>query len=1245
MMTEQYAELTALMARVRNRWRLLLALRAWALAAAAAALVLALALLAHVLFLPEGAALIVLWGVAGVGALICLASAIAPLRRAPRDLQLARFIEERCPELDDALVTAVGEPGFADVGSRRDPTRRRWLGGPPTRTAPADRSRDPAHVSNPVAAAVLDDALRCLRKIDNDRIISRRALRRAALVAGASTSALFILAAFSAGPARQASRLAGVYLFPERLALDVTPGDVKIRAGDPLRVVAKISSAAAVVPVLKVGEGAEWRQTRMEPAADGFAVAFERVEKDFRYSVNAAGTASREYTVTVVHPPRVERIDLRYEYPPAFRMPAREDKDGGDIYGPAGTRVRVTVHADKPVTRAALNVTGGQPIALEKRGDALEGDLIIAEDGSYRVALADTDGLSNPGDTEYFIRTLEDRPPDVRIVRPASDRQVTRVEEVSIEARADDDFGVASLDLVYAIGGGPEKALPFEREGQGTAISGRRTVYLEDLPVRPGDFVAYYARARDVSRGKRSTEARSDIFFLEVTPFEEEFVASQSQGAGGGGDSGAIEGLIQEQKDIVTATWNLDRRAREAGGRADEDIRAVARAQRDLRGRAAATLTQMQRANDVRRRRQIAGRGGQADPDAMVEAVGRAVEAMGKAHEQLEALKTSVALPHEMTALNELLRAQAEVRRREVQQQQANGSGGGRGSNRQQQDISSLFDRELAKQQQTNYESPGRPETRQEEADDNSALEKIRELARRQDALNRSQQELAKNRETTTTEELRRELERLTREQGELRRQAEELARQLQQGAQAQGSQPPQSAEQQQQGSQGQRSQGRQGQAGKGQQSQGQQGQGQPGQQSQGQQGQGQPGGDRRRQASRDLQQISEDMQGAASELRRENPQEASARGNRAVERLRDLEQRMRGAQPDDRRRALGEMQLESRQLADAQRRLADEVGARGTGDQADRSRRRAAEQERLAERTERLEQGVRQLAGAAQGADPRERNALKDAVREIEERRPSQRMRDAARAAAPGAVAGGLPASGEDPARQAPGSKDAARADGENIARTLDRLADRLGAAGGQSEDSERLTEELSRIRELREELAGLDRQLSELRAQSGDPNGGARGRSGQPARGKSAAGEQPGDAPGGGVPGAGVQGGGVQNGDAQAPWQTARELLNELQRENRLENPSEAEGFNPGRSAPGTEAWKQDFAQWDELKVQIAAALERAEQTAADRARAEQSRDRLNAGATQAVPESYRRLVEKYYRALASGSSEGRK
>lgn len=1109
MMSEQRSQLSVLLSRVRFRWRVLVALRAWTRAAAAAAFVLALALLAHRLIAPEGVTVVLLWSAAGAGALACLASVIPSVRRSPGDLQLARFIEEQCPDLDDVLVTAVGEETSG---------------------------------AGPIAVAVVGEALRRVQGIDRSRIVSDPALRRSGVAAVGAASALLILAALSAGPAWQAARLVGVYLYPGRLALSVSPGDVKVRAGDPLRVIVKVSGVASV-PVLRVDEGTAHRQTPMEAVPEGFAVTVERVERGFRYSVSAAGTASREYTVTVVRPPHVERIDLRYEYPPAFHLPTREEKDGGDIYGPAGTRVRVTVHTDKPVARAALNFTGGQPVALERGDGALEGELIIAGDGSYRVALTDADGLGNPGDTEYFIRAIQDRPPDVRIVRPAGDRQVTAVEEVSIEASAEDDFGVAALDLVYAIGAGAEKILPFQHGGLGTAVSGRRTVYLEDMAVRPGDVVAYYARARDLSRGRRSTEVRSDIFFLEVTPFDQELVASQNQGAAGSGAKGTLEDLARQQKDIVTATWNLDRRGREAGGRSDDDIRAVDRAQRDLRAGVLDTLAQMRGASDLRRR-PTAGRGSLAPPDAMVEATSRAAEAMARAHLQLQALRTSDALPQEMAALNELRRAEAEILRREVQQQ-ANGIGGG-GADRQ--DVSSLFDRELARQQQTNYEMSDRPETG-ETPSDAEALEKIRELARRQDALNRRQQELAKIRANTPADQLRRELERLTREQSELRRQVEELARQVQQGAAAAG----------------------------------------------------QPGADHRSQTSRELQRISEDMQGAASELRRENPLEASARGTRAADRLRDLEQQLRGAQPDDRRLALGELQFESRQLADAQRRLAgDQAAAGGGNDRADRSRRLAAEQERLAERTARLENGVRQLAGAARDADSRERSALQDAVREIEAQRPSQRMGSAARA------------------EQQPG----AGPEGEEIARVLDRLADRLGVAGGLDEDSARLTEELSRVRQLREELTDLDQQLSALRGRSDDPTSAARGRGGQRAGGEPV---------------------GEMNGDAQEAWQTARDLLNELQREDRLESLTpEAKSFIPGRSAPGTESWKQDFARWDELKVQVGAALERAEQDAADRLRDQPSGDRLNAGATQMVPEAYRRLVERYYRALASGSGD---
>jgi hypothetical protein len=113
------------------------------------------------------------------------------------------------------------------------------------------------------------------------------------------------------------------------------------------------------------------------------------------------------------------------------------------------------------------------------------------------------------------------------------------------------------------------------------------------------------------------------------------------------------------------------------------------------------------------------------------------------------------------------------VRRRQVAQQRA---GGGGGSNRSGEDLSALFDKELQRQQRTNYETRSQVEERpdRDQSKDRS-LDRIRDLARRQEELNRQQRELADP--NLSAEEMKRRLERLTREQAELRQQAEDLAK------------------------------------------------------------------------------------------------------------------------------------------------------------------------------------------------------------------------------------------------------------------------------------------------------------------------------------------------------------------------------------------------------------------------------------------------------------------------------------
>ena len=745
------AHLSDLLARVRRRWFATVALRTTGFAAAAGGLTALAAVAVDLTLAPGGAPLIILGTSAVLLSVAAAAVAIARVERRPDDRRVARFVEERAATLpgigalDDAVVSAVDA---STTGS------------------------DQAAFRSLIVAA----ATRRLEGVTAADLVTRGELRRAGLIAAAGVGVLAVAVVAGLPSLIRTFEAARVRFFPHSISVEVLPGTTRVVAGQPLTVRARVHAGGqdfrTLQPQLVVSAGAEQQAVAMKRAGDAFEFLFESVDRTFRYQVKAGSVASAEYTVTALFPPRVKRIDLHYRYPSFSGLQPRNEEDGGDIYAPAGTRVSVRIHTDKPVVAGELAMSGGG-VALRNSGDrSVDADLVLSRDDSYRVRLADRDGLRSDGDSEYFIRLMDDRPPDVRILRPSSDQSITPLEEVTIEARADDDYGVSSFELVYSVSGGPERAVPFSGLA-GTPVQklGSHLLAAEDLKVKPGDVITYYARARDIGRGKAPTETKSDMFFLEVKPFSEEFVAAQSQ-AGGGGPSGdpQLDSLIAAQKEIINATWNIERRSER--GRSAEDVEAIAKAQAELKARA----ERMSATSRGRRFREPAPQrvaGSQAPPrSGGGDGIPAAIEAMSRAVEQLGTQRTREAIPHEMAALNGLLQAQAEVRRRQVMQQQ-NASGSG-GSNRAGQDLSALFDKELQRQQRTNYEQRSAVETRPDERQSSDALDRIKELARRQEDLNRRQREL----DAMSAEERKRELEKLTRDQMELRREAEELARQ-----------------------------------------------------------------------------------------------------------------------------------------------------------------------------------------------------------------------------------------------------------------------------------------------------------------------------------------------------------------------------------------------------------------------------------------------------------------------------------
>jgi hypothetical protein len=314
-------------------------------------------------------------------------------------------------------------------------------------------------------------------------------------------------------------------------------------------------------------------------------------------------------------------------------------------------------------------------------------------------------------------------------------------------------------------------------------------------------------------------------------------------------------------------------------------------------------------------------------------------------------------------------------------------------------------------------------------------------------------------------------------------------------------------------------------------------------------------------------------------------------------------------------------MQLEARQLAEAERQIAEELKKLGQGQAAaDALRRLAGDQERLADRTHRVQEGLERQASldGAAGDDARkaQQQAVSGAARDLQRGRVAERMRQSAERMRAAAQPGSSDKAGQQAARTAEGQL--------QVARELEQLAEKLAsAAAPRDEEAQQLASRRARAQELRHELERLA-QAIEQATKEGDQ------------------GRQPGRNPGNGG-GSGGAGGDLAKlrDDYLQKMRESRELLEQLRRED--VNVSQGgpgftfEGQGMTLSAPGTEAFKQDFARWEQLRQQATQLLARAETELAKKLQAADARDRFAAGADDTPLPGYEQQVDQYYRGLA--------
>ena len=242
--------------------------------------------------------------------------------------------------------------------------------------------------------------------------------------------------------------------------------ELVLAMGDPLTVRAiRERGGDTRVTIETEYDNGEDDQFQMERKGDGeYRKLFRNVSRDFGFRVSAGDFTSVEYSVKVRNRPRVEEIELAFDYPDYTGLPDQPEWSrelGGHVRVPVGTVVRYRVWTSIPVREALFRRVWREGVE-EKRNEIslnveevegertrLTSEFVAERGGFYYFALTSIDGFENQNPIRYQISLIQDTAPTVRIVKPGKNREVSARARFPIVMESEDDYGIESVELVF----------------------------------------------------------------------------------------------------------------------------------------------------------------------------------------------------------------------------------------------------------------------------------------------------------------------------------------------------------------------------------------------------------------------------------------------------------------------------------------------------------------------------------------------------------------------------------------------------------------------------------------------------------------------------------------------------------------------------------------------------------------------------------------------------------------------------
>lgn len=732
------------------------------------------------------------------------------------------------------------------------------------------------------------------------------------------------------------------------------------------------------------------------------------INESFHYVLESADWQSEPYSITVFEFPNMVRADAVLKFPDYTKLEPKRVEDTVRVTAVQGTSLEWTLHLNKAVESANLRTADGALCDLKPvsgQVNQLRFATTLGKTEKWTLELVDDRGRKNKYPITLDVRAIPNQPVDLKMVR-GGDRVATPLEELGLAATAKDDFGTVRAGLTYSFADGAnEDVVLAESIDRNLKHPLDYVVEMERLGVEPDQLLAYHFWAEDYSADGDIRRTQSDLYFIEIRPFDEIFREGEAPPGGESPPqqqqrSQETEELAELQKQIISATWKVSRdpRSVEEMRSFDDDVTLLQESQSDALEKAAELA---EKANDDRSKEIVEG---------LTKSMQLAIENLRQAGAQRMKKPLDPALTAEQSAYQALLRLRAhefEVSRSQRQQSQSSGSASQR---QRQQQLDAL---EL-KNDENRYETQSQASDSEAQSEaarqDRQILDRLRELAQRQEDINKQVAQLQSALEAAVTEEekeeVRRQLKRLRDQEQELLRDSDELADQMQQS----------------------------------------------------------PNRDAMSEQAEQLEQSRENVRRASEALQQDDAAEALAGGTRAERQLDELSEEFRKRAAGEFDETMQNLRAEARQLEETQQQIGEQleemtsepgVGLRQGGD-------REAITEAMTKQRETLERLMEQIQSTVEQAEPSEpllAQELYETFRTTQQSQLDRKLNDASE----------LLRRGLDP--QAQQLQQSAAADTKNLRESIEKAAESV--LGNEQRALERALTQLEQLdRSLQNEL-----------------------------------------------------------------------------------------------------------------------------------------------------------------------------